>query len=81
MVKTAFGVIGGLARHLVLVDEPTREARLACCQACADYRASDDRCLACGCFVRIKAAITVTDCPRGKWGSIEPLPPQQQEAT
>lgn len=69
MVTPPLDTLGGLARHLVLVDAPVREARLACCQACAEYRASDDRCLACGCIMRFKTALTFCDCPRGIWAA------------
>lgn len=80
MVASARDILRA-ARNLVLVEAPVREARTACCHACDEYRASADRCRVCGCFVRISAAIALADCPRGKWGSIGPLPPQQQEAT
>lgn len=52
-----------------MVDAATLERRLACCASCADYRAADDRCVACGCLVRIKAAVKFTDCPRGLWAA------------
>lgn len=71
----ALELIGGLARNLVMVEEPAREARLACCQACVEYRPSDDRCLACGCVVRIKAAVKFTDCPRGLWAAAPEVQP------
>jgi len=57
------------AKNLVVAEEAVRLQRLACCHACAEYRAANDRCLACGCLVRLKAAIKFAECPRGKWAT------------
>lgn len=69
MVNTALNTITGLTKSLMLVEDPVREARLACCHACEHYRASDDRCLVCGCLMCVKAAVKFTDCPRGLWAA------------
>ncbi|HOO27106.1 MAG TPA: DUF6171 family protein [Lachnospiraceae bacterium] len=41
------------------------EKRLAVCGTCRYLK--DDFCGACGCFVKLKAAIAVNRCPYEKW--------------
>lgn len=44
------------------------ERRLAICQApCGQWRESDQRCAACGCYARFKVRLRSSQCPIGKW--------------
>lgn len=57
-------------KALISSKPPTPEEisrRLEICRACEHYRASDERCAKCGCFLRIKTAWRAQKCPIGKW--------------
>ena len=41
--------------------------RIKTCQSCPEYQPKFNRCKKCGCFLLVKAAITVTECPLKKW--------------
>lgn len=41
------------------------EGRFEVCRACEFYRA--ERCLKCGCFLRVKTYLRAEHCPVGKW--------------
>lgn len=48
-----------------LVDDDVRETRWSTCQRCD--RLQNDRCLECGCFMKVKVAFNTSVCPLGKW--------------
>jgi len=48
-----------------LVDDEVRESRWAICQGCP--RLQNDRCLECGCFMKIKVAFKTSVCPLENW--------------
>jgi hypothetical protein len=48
-----------------LVDDDVRETRWSVCQTCP--RLQNDRCLECGCFMKIKVAFVTSKCPIGNW--------------
>jgi hypothetical protein len=48
-----------------LVDDHVRELRWSTCQACP--RLQNDRCLECGCFMKVKVAFVTSKCPLEKW--------------
>ena len=48
-----------------LVDDSVREQRWTICQGCP--RLQNDRCLECGCFMKVKVAFQTSVCPLGKW--------------
>lgn len=48
-----------------LVDDDVREHRWATCQTCP--RLQNDRCLECGCFMKVKVAFVTSKCPLEKW--------------
>lgn len=48
-----------------LVDDDVRETRWSTCQTCP--RLQNDRCLECGCFMKVKVAFKTSVCPLGKW--------------
>jgi hypothetical protein len=43
-------------------------SRIDTCNKC-DQK-SGVRCLACGCFISMKAAVLVAECPKSKWASL-----------
>lgn len=48
-------------------DEKSVEKRLAICNDCDRFDKGASRCLECGCFMRIKAQMSSSSCPLGKW--------------
>lgn len=48
-----------------LVDDELRNQRWSTCQECPSLL--DDRCLECGCFMKIKVAFVTSKCPLEKW--------------
>ncbi len=44
--------------------------RLKICEECKDHK--DGRCMLCGCFLKVKAALSTGKCPVGKWHPEEP---------
>ena len=48
-----------------LVDDDTRTLRWQTCLSCD--RLEDNRCLECGCFMKVKVAFKTSVCPLHKW--------------
>lgn len=48
-----------------LVDDSVREQRWNTCLSCP--RLQGDRCLECGCFMKVKVAFKTSVCPLDKW--------------
>lgn len=48
-----------------LVDDTLREQRWSTCVSCP--RLQNDRCLECGCFMKVKVAFVTSKCPIEKW--------------
>jgi len=48
-----------------LVDDELREQRWSICQQCP--RLQNDRCLECGCFMKVKVAFQTSKCPLENW--------------
>jgi hypothetical protein len=48
-----------------IVDDAQYGQRLEICRTCD--RLSGNRCVACGCFIRVKARGRIFRCPIGKW--------------
>lgn len=44
-----------------------KAARIAICEECEFFIASDRRCAKCGCWVEAKAAFRTQQCPENKW--------------
>lgn len=44
-----------------------QDHRKSLCRGCEQYRPSDDRCAACGCYVKEKTSWKLEACPLGKW--------------
>ena len=47
------------------VKDTEYEARLAVCRTCE--KLIDGTCLACGCYVELRAAVRMSHCPKKKW--------------
>lgn len=60
-----------LERYIVGLDsdvkaaEPLYEKRLSVCKECE--KLSEGTCLACGCYVELRAAVKTGRCPHKKW--------------
>lgn len=48
-----------------LVDDDTRNSRWSICQSCPFLQ--NDRCVKCGCFMKVKVAFQTSNCPENKW--------------
>ena len=58
-------VKNAVAGKRTLVEDDVRETRWSTCQTCP--RLQNDRCLECGCFMKVKVAFQTSVCPLGKW--------------
>jgi hypothetical protein len=65
----AKAIAGHIADGAAKVDRETLERRLETCSLC-DQR-TDDRCAVCGCYLAEKASWRSSDCPLGKWPTLE----------
>lgn len=54
-----------LSGNKTLVDDEVRNNRWTVCQSCP--RLQNDRCLECGCFMKVKVAFNTSVCPLDKW--------------
>jgi len=54
-----------LSGNKTLVGDDIREHRWTICQSCP--RLQSDRCLECGCFMKVKVAFSTSKCPMDKW--------------
>lgn len=54
-----------LSGNKTLVTDEVREMRWSTCTSCP--RLQNDRCLECGCFMKIKVAFVTSKCPLEKW--------------
>tara|TARA_R100001440_G_C2504280_1_gene117040 strand:- start:305 stop:700 length:396 start_codon:yes stop_codon:yes gene_type:complete len=50
-----------------LVSKDIYKNRLDTCRGCKDYFKPTGSCKVCGCFMRIKASISVMECPKQYW--------------
>ena len=66
LTGTIVQAIGHAARTgEVVAPEYIIRSRLEICKKC-DQK-SGVRCLQCGCFISLKAAVSVAQCPKNKW--------------
>lgn len=70
--KMAAGLVRSTAQALKngKVSEEIREERMETCRACPLFKADDQRCKSCGCYMPIKSWIggdPDTLCPSKKW--------------
>jgi len=59
----------------MLPAEITRRRAICESNACGQYTAPGDRCLACGCNVAKKIAWRTAECPDGYWKALTPVVP------
>jgi len=59
IIKNAF------SGNKTLVSDEVRTERWSICTGCP--RLQDDRCLECGCFMKVKVAFQTSKCPLEKW--------------
>lgn len=50
-----------------LVSKDIYKNRLDTCRSCYDYFKPTGSCKVCGCFMRIKASISIMECPKQYW--------------
>jgi hypothetical protein len=55
-----------LSGNTTLVEDSVREHRLSICSTCPKFT-PEQRCVECGCFMKVKAAFVTSKCPLGKW--------------
>ena len=69
LAASGMRVLGGLMRGQLAAGDATVARRHAICRenSCGAYRAADDRCGRCGCWLRAKAWLSVEKCPVGLW--------------
>ena len=48
-------------------DQEVIEQRLEICKVCPAFKKHSQRCSKCGCFMQLKATLTLAKCPIGKW--------------
>jgi uncharacterized paraquat-inducible protein A len=48
-------------------DKEVIEQRLEICKVCPAFRPKSQTCSKCGCFMQLKATLTLAKCPIGKW--------------
>jgi uncharacterized paraquat-inducible protein A len=60
-------VAGAVTGKGVVQEKTGQEQRLAICRACEFFRASDERCSRCGCYLAVKTYLKAERCPVGKW--------------
>ena len=58
-------VQNAVAGNKTLVEPFVRDQRWSTCTGCP--RLQNDRCLECGCFMKVKVAFNTSVCPLGKW--------------
>ena len=58
-------VKNAVSGNTTLVEPDVRDHRWTICKRCP--RLQNDRCLECGCFMKVKVAFQTSVCPLGKW--------------
>lgn len=58
-------VSNALSGNKTLVEQNIRDSRWSTCNDCERLQA--DRCLECGCYMKVKVAFITSECPLGKW--------------
>jgi hypothetical protein len=52
------------------VPDDVKRSRMEHCMICPSWEHSSNRCLECGCQMRVKTSLTSSECPLGKWGKL-----------
>jgi hypothetical protein len=59
-------VNNAVSGNSTLVEDSVRDFRLSTCRACPRFT-PEERCVECGCFMKVKTAFVTSQCPIGKW--------------
>ena len=60
------GVVGRF-KNLLLHDDAIISKRWDLCTGC-EFLTEKNKCLKCGCFMKVKTRVATASCPIGKWG-------------
>lgn len=73
---TAKVVTDKLKGHSIFVPKEIHDERWKICQSC-DQLTAENRCMQCGCFMKVKSQLASMECPIGKWNRLsdDALPP------
>tara|TARA_B100000575_G_scaffold250054_1_gene216762 strand:- start:151 stop:537 length:387 start_codon:yes stop_codon:yes gene_type:complete len=52
------------------VPDDVKRSRMEHCMICPSWEHRSNRCLECGCQMRVKTSLTSSECPLGKWGRL-----------
>lgn len=55
------------------VNEEVANTRFAICENCDSFDKENAMCKECGCFMKYKTKMTLSECPKGKWRKEECL--------
>jgi hypothetical protein len=47
-----------------------RDARYDICKSCEYFISATTQCLKCGCIMKVKTTLPMSECPIGKWGKV-----------
>jgi len=70
LFKTAYDILKGKIEdpsQPVLVSDEAYNARLSICRSCDHLEPKEEQCKLCGCYMKVKAKVTVAYCPDKKW--------------
>ena len=55
------------------VPDEVEKTRIKMCRACPSWNKQANRCTECGCQMKVKAKLTSSECPLGKWDRHGPV--------
>lgn len=53
------------------VSQEVYDERLETCKSCDEYLSLTSQCKKCGCFMKLKCAVSHAFCPLNKWNAVE----------
>ena len=67
LIQDGAKIVGNaLSGNTTLVEDSVREHRLSICRSCPKFT-PEERCIECGCFMKVKSAFITSQCPIGNW--------------
>lgn len=54
-----------------IISKERYKERMQTCLKCEYYNPTFKQCKECGCFLILKAALSITQCPLGKWNEVK----------
>jgi len=68
ILKTGLDVAkSSISGESLLVSDEIKNQRMEICKSCEWFEARYNRCIKCGCFLRIKTTLAASHCPLHKW--------------